>query len=115
MKKWFFPILLLHLGLIMLMGMASAADMGRKEFYLSGGKKGPVFFPHQEHQKYTGDCMECHDLFPKKQGALTAEINAGDLAPKQVMNKKCVKCHRSLKKTGKPFGPTSCSKCHQKP
>ncbi len=104
----------LFVTLSLIMGMANAAEMGRKTFDISGGKRGPVFFPHHEHQKHVEDCMVCHDLFPKKQGALTAEIAAGALAPKQVMNKQCIKCHRALKKAGEPFGPTSCSKCHRK-
>ncbi len=102
------------MALCLLMGTANAAEKGKKDFYLSGGKRGPVFFPHQEHQKHIEDCMVCHDLFPKQQGALTAEIAAGNLAPRQVMNKKCINCHRALKKAGQPFGPTSCSKCHRK-
>jgi hypothetical protein len=37
---------------------------------------------------------------------------AGDLNKKQVMNTRCVKCHRSMQKDGAKAGPTTCSKCH---
>ena len=37
------------------------------------------------------------------------------LEKKHVMNKLCIKCHKAEKKAGKPYGPTTCSKCHIRP
>ncbi|MBW1959733.1 MAG: cytochrome c3 family protein [Deltaproteobacteria bacterium] len=57
----------------------------------------------------------CHDLFPQKAGVIQYLINQEKLKKKQVMNKKCLKCHRAKKKAGGKTGPASCSKCHLKP
>ncbi len=87
---------------------------GAEEITLDGGKKGAVWFPHREHQNNLGDCKKCHDLFPQEAGSIKKMKAGGELKKKQVMNKKCLSCHRKMKKMGTPAGPTSCKKCHQK-
>ena len=60
------------------------------------------------------DCNTCHATFPQEADGLKKMKAAGQLKPKQVMNKQCVKCHKDQKKAGNPTGPTTCSKCHFK-
>ena len=105
-------VALLGLGLLVSAGMAGSADNGAEEMLLEGGSRGNVPFPHRTHQEVLGDCNKCHDLFPQETGAITRLKKAGDLKKKQVMNKSCVKCHKSMKKGGGKSGPTTCSKCH---
>lgn len=88
------------------------ADNGAENMELYGGSRGKVPFPHGTHQTVLGDCNACHDLFPQQAGAIERLKKAGDLKRKQVMNTSCVKCHKSMKKAGRPAGPTTCSKCH---
>jgi len=77
--------------------------------------KGNVYFPHHMHQDNIKDCNVCHNLFPQQAGVIQDLKNLEKLKKKQVMNKKCLKCHRAKKKAGEKTGPTSCSKCHLKP
>jgi len=56
----------------------------------------------------------CHSLFPQSPGTIDANKQKGDLKKKQVMNKLCIKCHKSEKKKGNAYGPVACSKCHIK-
>jgi len=88
------------------------ADNGAENMELYGGSRGKVPFPHRTHQTVLGDCNSCHDLFPQQAGAIEQLKKAGDLKRKQVMNKNCVKCHKTMKKAGSQAGPTTCSKCH---
>ena len=92
----------------------SGQDTGRETMTLFGGKSGPVDFNHHLHQAVVNDCQVCHKDFAQVQGALEAAKKAGDLKKKQVMNKTCVKCHRTKKKAGEKTGPVSCKACHQK-
>lgn len=105
-------VALLALGLLVLTGAVGSADNGADEMLLEGGSRGKVPFPHRAHQAVLGDCNKCHDLFPQEAGAITRLKKAGDLKKKQVMNKSCVKCHKTMKKGGGKAGPTTCSKCH---
>ena len=105
-------VALLALVLLISAGTVGSADNGAAEMLLEGGSRGKVPFPHHAHQKVLGDCNKCHDLFPQETGAITRLKKAGDLKKKQVMNKSCVKCHKTMKKDGGKAGPTTCSKCH---
>lgn len=89
-------------------------NMGAPRLTLEGGKSGPVPFPHAAHQEALGDCRICHELFPQEAGAIERLKAAGELKPKQVMNKHCTKCHRQYKKDGRKTGPTTCKSCHVK-
>ena len=55
----------------------TAQDAGRPELTLDGGRKGPVPFKHQLHQRVAGDCSVCHKDFDKKPGALDKAKAAG--------------------------------------
>jgi len=105
-------VALLGLGLLVSAGTVGSANNGADEMMLEGGSRGKVPFPHHAHQKVLGDCNQCHDLFPQETGAITRLKKAGVLKKKQVMNKSCVKCHKTMKKGGGRTGPTTCSKCH---
>jgi len=94
--------------------IVAALNQGATEITLAGGESGVVWFPHQQHQKILGDCNLCHDLFPQESGAIKDQKAEGALKQKQVMNKKCIACHRKFKKAGKASGPVSCKKCHNK-
>jgi len=89
-------------------------EKGAEEMTMIGGEKGDVWFPHRNHQDNLGDCKICHDLFPQEAGTIQKMKAEGALKKKQVMNKKCIACHRKMKKAGEPAGPTSCKKCHHK-
>lgn len=105
-------VALLGLGLLVSGGTVGSANNGAEEMMLEGGSRGKVPFTHRTHQKVLGDCNQCHDIFQQETGAITRLKKAGDLKKKQVMNKSCVKCHKSMKKSGSKAGPTTCSKCH---
>ena len=109
-----YPSLLLVLGLTILISAAGFAveNQGAAEIQIDGGDRGPVPFPHQAHQNRINDCNICHAVFPQEPQSLNKLKQAGQLKPKVVMNKQCVKCHRTEKKAGNPSGPTTCSKCH---
>jgi hypothetical protein len=100
------------LGLLMTAAAVVSAENGAEHMQLDGGKRGKVPFPHRIHQEVLQDCNACHNLFPQESGAIERLKKAGDLKKKQVMNKSCVKCHKSMKKSAGKAGPTTCSKCH---
>jgi len=109
-------VILIVFGILFSVAMAAEVqNRGAPNITLEGGKKGNVYFPHHMHQDNIKDCNACHDLFPQKAGVIQDLKNQGNLKKKQVMNKKCLKCHRAKKKAGEEAGPTSCSKCHLKP
>ena len=116
MIKWIGSIpLLITLILVTALAVAVAdTEKGAEEMTLVGGEKGDVWFPHRKHQDNLGDCKICHDLFPQEAGTIQKLKAEGELKKKQVMNKKCLACHRKMKKAGEPTGPTSCNKCHHK-
>ena len=100
-------------GSIALSG-APVENKGAAEIKLLGGKRGPVPFPHHQHQDKLGDCDICHSVFPQKAGIIEALKSEGKLKKKHVMNKLCTKCHKQRKKEGIKSGPTTCAKCHIK-
>lgn len=94
----------------------SEQNIGRETIELYGGEKdGPVKFAHHKHQVRIPDCKTCHSFFEQKKGAIEAAKKTGAMAPKKVMNKSCVKCHRTKKADGSRIGPWKCKECHIKP
>jgi hypothetical protein len=53
-------------------------------------------------------------VFPKTIGVISEMKVNGKLQNKEVMDH-CLDCHRERKKAGEKTGPTTCSKCHNKP
>jgi hypothetical protein len=93
---------------------APVENKGAAEITLPGGTRGPVPFPHHQHQSNLVDCQICHSLYPQKAGIIEELKAAGTLKKKHVMNKQCTKCHKQKKKEGLKSGPTTCAKCHIK-
>ncbi len=89
-------------------------NQGGKDIKIDGGKKGVVEFPHHQHQNQIDDCNKCHGVFPQTPGSIQVLIADGKLKKKQVMNKTCLKCHKTMKKAGEKTGPVKCSACHIK-
>ncbi len=106
--------------IVFLTGLAATAptatdqDKGAEQMSLEGGSQGMVSFPHHQHQKSLADCNACHDLFPQEAGAIEKLKAGGALKNRQVMNTRCIKCHRDKKREGAATGPTLCSQCHQR-
>ena len=125
MSNWRLPMkirLLLLLGAVMLffaavsvaLGGAPVENKGAAEIKLPGGTRGPVPFPHHQHQNKLVDCQICHSLYPQKAGIIEELKSQGKLKKKQVMNKQCTKCHKQKKKEGIKAGPVTCKQCHIK-
>ena len=108
-KKWVIGIILG--GFISTIGLAME-NKGAADMQIYGGSRGAVPFPHHIHQDKIGDCKTCHAVFPQEPQALVKLKKTGQMKPKEVMNKLCVKCHKAEKKAGNNAGPTTCSKCH---
>lgn len=89
-------------------------NQGQQQISLDGGARGPVSFPHHEHQTRLGDCDLCHTLFPQQPGSIEKLKAEGRLTGKQVMTKLCIQCHRAKKAAGLSSGPVACAQCHQK-
>lgn len=94
--------------------IAAAANQGPATIDIFGGKSGKVPFPHALHQDRLNDCNICHKVFPQEADAIKQMKKKGELKPKKVMNLQCIKCHKAEKRAGKPYGPVTCSTCHQK-
>ena len=113
MKRIGTILLLVTMAMITMLAVAAAnMEKGAEEMTMVGGEQGDVLFPHRKHQDNLGDCKLCHDLFPQTAGIIEKQKAEGTLKKKQVMNKKCLACHRKMKKAGEASGPTSCKKCH---
>ena len=87
-------------------------NKGAEKIQIDGGSRGAISFPHRTHQDSLGDCSICHTMFPQETQSLDRLKESGQLKPKAVMNKLCIKCHKAEKKAGNNAGPTTCSKCH---
>jgi len=106
-------ILFISAAMVGIAGLSVAeTNKGAKELVIPSGTRGNVKFPHHQHQDVLKDCMLCHDLFPQQAGAIQDLKQKGILAPKQVMNKQCVNCHRARKNAEEKSGPVTCSQCH---
>lgn len=108
-KKWVIGIVLSVF--ISTAGLA-VENKGAEKIQIDGGSRGAVPFTHRDHQERLGDCNVCHTMFPQEPQSLARFKENGQLKPKDVMNKLCVKCHKAEKKAGNKTGPTTCSKCH---
>ena len=101
---------------IFVIGLAmyvNAQDKGSETVIFEKGRMPAVTFDHHMHQeKLDNECNSCHDLFPMKKGIIKEMITEEKLQKQQVMNSKCVKCHKDLKKQGLEAGPTKCTQCH---
>jgi len=98
-------------GFISTIGLAME-NKGAADVEIDGGSRGVVPFPHRIHQEKIDDCKTCHAVFPQKPQSLAKLKKIGQMKPKAVMNKLCIKCHKADKKAGNNAGPTKCSKCH---
>ncbi len=92
----------------------STQNPGAENMILEGGKTGDVPFPHKLHQESQTGCDTCHHLFDQESGSIERLKSENILRAKQVMNIQCLKCHREMKKAGKPTGPVTCNTCHVK-
>ncbi len=110
---WGAAVLMLAAGSVAISG-AAVENKGAAEIKLPGGTRGPVPFPHHQHQNNLVDCKICHALYPQKPGIIKELKAQGTLKKKQVMNTQCTKCHKEKKKEGLKAGPTTCAKCHIK-
>jgi hypothetical protein len=108
-KKWVAGIILS--GFVATIGLAME-NKGAANMKIDGGSRGSIPFPHRTHQDKIGDCKTCHAVFPQESQSLAKLKKNGQMKPKAVMNKLCVKCHKAEKKAGNKAGPTTCSKCH---
>ena len=108
-KKWIVSVIL---SVFVSAAGWAMQNKGTANMQIDGGSRGAIPFPHRTHQDKLGDCNLCHNMFPQEPQSLARLKTDGQLKPKEVMNKLCVKCHKSEKKAGKSAGPTTCSKCH---
>ncbi len=89
--------------------------MGEEMIVIPSGIMPSPGFPHHLHQRVLeGDCKACHDLFPMEKGAIEKGKTSGKLDKKQVMNKKCIGCHRKKLQKGMVAGPVKCNECHKR-
>ena len=108
-KKWVLGIIL---GVfISTIGLA-VENKGAEKIQIDAGSRGAVPFMHRAHQDRLGDCNICHSMFPQAPQSLAKLKESGQMKPKDVMNKLCIKCHKAEKNAGNNAGPTTCSKCH---
>jgi hypothetical protein len=104
----------LAVALFIVGGAVAKGDKGARHINLDGGNRGIVPFPHNQHQTTLKNCQVCHTLFPQEKGGIERLKKEGKLTQKQVMNKHCIKCHKSTKRSGDKSGPTKCGECHVK-
>lgn len=85
-----------------------------------------VPFAHSKHA--TVKCETCHHTLAKDKVAKKCTTsgchdslefrdaaNAKDIKlVENAYHNQCIKCHKDLKKAGKPTGPSACGKCHLK-
>jgi hypothetical protein len=95
-------------------GASATENKGAPTMVLEGGSSGSVPFPHLKHQQALNDCNLCHDIFGQEKGIIERLKAEGKLINKQVMNKKCISCHRERKADNKPAGPILCTECHKR-
>ncbi len=111
MKKTVF--LLTSILIIGLAVFVTAQDKGSETVIFEKGRMAAVTFPHHMHQQeLDNDCNACHDLFPMEKGIIKEMIIQEKLKKQQVMNSKCVKCHKDRIKQGLAAGPKKCTGCH---
>jgi cytochrome c-type protein NrfB len=91
---------------------AEDQNKGAENIKIMAGSMAPVTLPHHLHQKVVNDCNACHDLFPQTLGSINELKSQQKLKKQQVMNGKCIQCHKARKEAGQESGPTECNKCH---
>ncbi|MCU0599827.1 MAG: cytochrome c family protein [Desulfobacterales bacterium] len=91
---------------------AEDQNKGSESIKITAGSMAPVTLPHHLHQKVLNDCNLCHDLFPQTLGSINDLKSQQKLKKQQVMNSKCIQCHKTKKEAGEETGPTECAKCH---
>ena len=92
------------------------ANTGDEVIVIEKGRMQQVTFPHRMHQQVLeNNCNACHDLFPKQHGIIKKLITQEKLRDKQVMNSKCLQCHKDRKAAGQKAGPVKCNQCHVRP
>ncbi len=102
------------LALLLAAVFVAAENRGASEITVFGGSRGDIPFTHKQHQDRLNDCSICHDYFAQQPKAIKLMKEKGELNQKLVMNKLCIKCHKSEKAAGNKFGPVTCSECHTK-
>lgn len=108
-QKWVLGVIL---GVFVSTISLALENKGAENIQIDGGSRGAVPFTHRSHQDRLGDCNVCHTMFPQESQSLARLKETGQLKPKDVMNKLCVKCHKAEKKAGNKSGPITCSQCH---
>jgi len=94
----------------------TASGKGAETVIFEKIKMNQVVFSHHLHQKaLENNCNACHDLFPKKPGIIRELITQEKLKHQQVMNDKCIACHKANVAAGKKSGPVKCTECHVRP
>ncbi len=113
MKKNIVFVIILLVGIGLGAGVNAQQDKGSEIVIFEKDRMPQVTFDHHMHQeKLDNECSACHDLFPMQAGIIKEMIAEEKLKKQQVMNEKCVKCHKDRKKEGLAAGPTSCTACH---
>ena len=114
MKKSAFILMGLIFFWFLAGNLSADENRGATQIKIDSGVKGIVNFDHGMHQKNVMDCGQCHDMFQKNPDAIQKAIASGELKKKQVMNKKCLSCHKKSRRENKKFGPVKCSGCHKR-
>jgi cytochrome c-type protein NrfB len=91
---------------------AEDQNKGPENIKITAGSMAPVNVPHHLHQEVLKDCNLCHDLFPQKMGSINDLKSQQKLKKQQVMNTKCIQCHKAKKEAGEEAGPVDCKQCH---
>jgi cytochrome c-type protein NrfB len=91
---------------------AEDQNKGAEKIQITAGSMAPVMLPHHLHQKVLKDCNLCHDLFPQTLGSINDLKSQQKLKKQQVMNTKCIQCHKAKKEAGEESGPVDCKQCH---
>lgn len=114
MKKIVFFVMLVGVtGLAAGINALAEQDKGSETIVFEKGRMPQVTFSHHLHQeRLNNDCSSCHDLFPMQSGIIKEMISQDKLKKQQVMNSKCVKCHKEKMAAGEAAGPTKCTECH---
>lgn len=117
MKKIvYFVMSIFVLSLTVLVNAQDAQNKGSETVIFEKGKMPKVIFAHHMHQqRLNNDCSSCHDLFPMQAGIVKEMIVQKKLKKQQVMNSKCIKCHKEKKAAGLNAGPVKCTQCHVRP
>lgn len=134
MKNKMIVLILLATGLIFLLQPVLFATQEDEESpvlgLFSNKPRPPARFDHEKHEESLEEegCGVCHHVLDEKSDKLIYEEgeetsclechindNKDDLLTfRDANHASCTGCHRTLKKSGKISGPTTCGECHQK-